>query len=410
MKQVKPIICVYFFFIILIKSVLGNVKLNNNSSSTKGISSIICNDEESTAWCIPQDYNSGYEPWKYRHLSNSSLPFTYHYIFNILEVEEINDKTQTISIAYYFRIKWKEPRLVVDPKHEEWSNSDRKGGGLSYQSNILTKFWTPDLEVMGLKIFGTQNILKEMSGVEIFKTQYIKYNARVETTFSCKMYFADYPFDSHSCPFRIASFLSTEGIVNCASTYTLENKNQRHLQHDITFEPLAEEDQSFGVQGNKFALCGLTINIRRTRVQIIFQVYITSILFVFVSWVSFLIKPDIVPGRMGLLITIFLVLINIFNGVKSYSPVSSSLNAVDIYLVGCIFQVFLVLSEYAIVLSKETIGTATKLTKTESSENNDSAKAWSEKKYLRNKFDSISIVIFPVIFIVFNIVYWAIFF
>ena len=32
-----------------------------------------------------------------------------------------------------------------------------------------------------------------------------------------------------------------------------------------------------------------------------------------VSWVSFLVPPEVVPGRMAMLITLFLVLINIFN-------------------------------------------------------------------------------------------------
>ena len=58
------------------------------------------------------------------------------------------------------------------------------------------------------------------------------------------------------------------------------------------------------------------------------------------SWVSFLIKPEVVPGRMGLLVTLFLVLINIFNSVREQAPISSRLNAIDLYLVVCIFLVF----------------------------------------------------------------------
>ena len=42
-------------------------------------------------------------------------------------------------------------------------------------------------------------------------------------------------------------------------------------------------------------------------------------MFVVVSWVSFLIKPEVVPGRMALLVTLFLVLINIFNSVRYVS-------------------------------------------------------------------------------------------
>jgi hypothetical protein len=39
-------------------------------------------------------------------------------------------------------------------------------------------------------------------------------------------------------------------------------------------------------------------------------------LFVIVSWISFLIPMDVIPGRMALLVTLFLVLVNIFNTVS----------------------------------------------------------------------------------------------
>jgi hypothetical protein len=49
-------------------------------------------------------------------------------------------------------------------------------------------------------------------------------------------------------------------------------------------------------------------------------------MFVVVSWVSFLIKPEVVPGRMALLVTLFLVLINIFNSVRSVHNVADVAN------------------------------------------------------------------------------------
>ena len=36
-----------------------------------------------------------------------------------------------------------------------------------------------------------------------------------------------------------------------------------------------------------------------------------------VSWISFVVPPDVIPGRMALLITLFLVLVNIFNTVTT---------------------------------------------------------------------------------------------
>merc|ERR1712243_487415 len=84
--------------------------------------------------------------------------------------------------------------------------------------------------------------------------------------------------------------------------------------------------------------------------QYVIQVYLPSCMFVIVSWVSFMVKPEVVPGRMAMLVTLFLVLINIFNSVREQAPISSRLNAVDLYLVVCIFFVFTALLEYAVIL------------------------------------------------------------
>ena len=62
--------------------------------------------------------------------------------------------------------------------------------------------------------------------------------------------------------------------------------------------------------------------------------YLPSGLFVLVSWISFLIPPDIVPGRMALLITLFLVLVNIFNNVNTNSPKAEGLTAIEIWMLG----------------------------------------------------------------------------
>ena len=75
--------------------------------------------------------------------------------------------------------------------------------------------------------------------------------------------------------------------------------------------------------------------------------YLPSGLFVVVSWISFLIPPDIVPGRMALLITLFLVLVNIFNNINSNSPKAEGLTAIEIWMLACILFVFGLLTHSA---------------------------------------------------------------
>lgn len=62
----------------------------------------------------------------------------------------------------------------------------------------------------------------------------------------------------------------------------------------------------------------------------IFNYFIPSGLFVMVSWVSFAIPPDSVPGRIALLITTLLVLVNIANTVFSVSPAADAINALQV--------------------------------------------------------------------------------
>ena len=169
-----------------------------------------------------------------------------------------------------------------------------------------------------------------------------------------------------------------------------------------------------GPFGN-FSACGFSVSLIRKRSQTFCQVYLTSILFVIVSWVSFLIKPEVVPGRIGLLVTIFLVLVNIFDGAKSVAPVSENLNAIDLYILFCIVLVFLALIEYAFVLSKEKLNLARVesvkniLDEVPTSTNNAKANNMSQNCVLKMRLDTLALIVFPILFISFNIIYWAVY-
>ena len=53
---------------------------------------------------------------------------------------------------------------------------------------------------------------------------------------------------------------------------------------------------------------------------------------------------------MALLVTLFLVLVNIFNAITTNSPKADGLNALQAWIITCIFFVFGALLEYSIIL------------------------------------------------------------
>ena len=54
-----------------------------------------------------------------------------------------------------------------------------------------------------------------------------------------------------------------------------------------------------------------------------------SALFVCVSWISFVVPIDAIPGRMALLVTLLLVLINMFNSSVEKEPLTHEITALS---------------------------------------------------------------------------------
>lgn len=120
----------------------------------------------------------------------------------------------------------------------------------------------------------------------------------------------------------------------------------------------------------RFSITGFRIILKRHSSKYLFIYYLPSTLFVITSWVSFLIPPEVVPGRMALLVTLFLVLINIFNNVTAITPNTEGMTAISSWMLGkkiiiwlytkiqiiyfictaCIFFLFGALMSYASIL------------------------------------------------------------
>ena len=138
--------------------------------------------------------------------------------------------------------------------------------------------------------------------------------------------------------------------------------------------------------------------------------YLPSGLFVVVSWVGFLIPPEVIPGRMALLITLFLVLTNIFNIITTNSPNVEGMTAIAAWMLVCIFFVFGALVGYAYLLWKKKKKTLPKRNRlTNKKEKKMSRKVSSDEQSLIAKVDSTFLVIFPIMFLVFNMIYWPLF-
>ena len=71
----------------------------------------------------------------------------------------------------------------------------------------------------------------------------------------------------------------------------------------------------------------------RKLTRVVAQVYIPTTIMVILSWFSFLIPPTSYPGRVGILVTLILVLINIMIMVIETSPTVSGICALIFWII-----------------------------------------------------------------------------
>lgn len=81
----------------------------------------------------------------------------------------------------------------------------------------------------------------------------------------------------------------------------------------------------------------LEITLSREVKSYLLENYLPSTLFVSMSWGSFVVVPEIVPGRMVLLVTTLLSLVTMFDTVRNNSPDALELKCIE---VNCIMAKF----------------------------------------------------------------------
>ena len=109
--------------------------------------------------------------------------------------------------------------------------------------------------------------------------------------------------------------VSEDGIEIMNNTISKSNQG---LNYDFKFESMPSK--TFPVNGYPYSMTQIRMNLTRTkesRRKIFGAYHGSTVIFAAISLVSYFIPPDVVPGRMGMLITLYLILINSYNSVDA---------------------------------------------------------------------------------------------
>jgi hypothetical protein len=168
------------------------------------------------------------------------------------------------------------------------------------------------------------------------------------------MDFGAFPFDQHRwtggrnsmvfsrCMFFLRSLADQEEIVWAVPTIstfkTFSNDN---------FEISLERSDITELRGS---VSGFYLFIKRNPRSMGYTYFLPCGLLVLISWVSFAINYDVVPGRLGLLLTVLLMIININNSLVDTIPASETICPLTQWTLTSIIFIVLALFEYFLLL------------------------------------------------------------
>ena len=166
------------------------------------------------------------------------------------------------------------------------------------------------------------------------------------------MKFNSFPMDIQVCKFQVGSFNYDNSKLIFANHMLPDAKTavKSILDYDIDIKELAPDETHYVALNMNYSVAGFEMTLTRKMSFYVITYYLPSGLFVLVSWISFLVNPEVIPGRMTLLVIIFLVLINMFNTIQSNSPTAEGITAIESWVIACIIFVFGALCEYAMIL------------------------------------------------------------
>ena len=291
--------------------------------------------------CLPPDY------------SVHTLPMTPLVIKPTMTfggVRDLDETSQTMTIKVWLNLNWIDPKLVGNQSQD----LKMEHVGHEYHEHV----WVPDLHIKDLIKF--EEIFITSSGSEIFAQNQdgqaeITMTLQAIVTTSCTMEFGKFPFDKQICQFMIGTDSGNVQELTFDS-HIISNQGHAHFQEFRLDWHLINEQVSWpkfskkGIKDASFSGTGFNVFFKRNWIPYMWSYYLPALGLSLVGSVSFLIMPEMVPGRVALLLTLLLVLINFFGSIQEKVPISDELTAIGIYIQGIIALAISALFEYAVIL------------------------------------------------------------
>jgi len=317
--------------------------------------------------------------------TTNNQPVLINASINLRNILDVAEKEQIISLETTLRLYWKDKR--IKPLEKYIDSEDLIGRYVTLNPDKTKQFWMPDVFIDQAKALRVPTYYTKPASLRVYSDSTIRYSSRINYDVACNMDFHRFPVDEQYCEVKFESFgYSSKQIQMQWMDWSQSNVNANISLAQFSFNVLLMD--SYNTDYYDIAYPGLIMKLHFTR-QLgyhLVQTYIPSAVFVVLAWLSLFIPVESVPGRVGMGMTTLLTLTAMFSSVRQNVPKISYISLLDIWMLLCMLFVFSCIGEFIIATIFLRRG----------------------RKQDGDKFELLFKIGLPVVFVLFNIIYWSI--
>ena len=244
-----------------------------------------------------------------------------YYQFQDIDIHNVNEEENTIQINMKYYKTWTDARINVDPSYTE-TLSHYGFDGISFEWHReyparRPHIWFPG----GIKMpYVTNKRITDEYATVIFATgesdlwppgdpnaTRVVQEIDIHISLFCDFDLGMFPFDTQYCDLFHSNY-GKRGLSLHLFPKTKTSYNRTLIKDGLTFTSNIRE----GYNDKNHSFVGFNFKIERITSPYVIQYYLPCASIVGVSQISFIIPASSVPGRTGLLATLFLTLTNLF--------------------------------------------------------------------------------------------------
>ncbi|XP_025084951.1 glycine receptor subunit alpha-3-like [Pomacea canaliculata] len=278
-------------------------------------------------------------------------------------IDSVNEATMDFTVSMLLHLRWKDERLVKFNMQQTFKGLTTDF--LEFDSANIKRIWVPDLFFPNEKkaFFHEVMITNQIS--RLYKDASILHISRLSMTLSCPMNLRFYPFDKQFCSILIMSFGYADDKITLdwmnvtepiQSTEIDQEENPIMVNDDVELPQFKVTGQSaerckkrYHQKSGNHSCLEAKFYLERNITYYVVQMYIPSILIVMLSWISFWLNVNSVPGRISLGVLTVLTMTTQSSAVNASLPRVSYTKAIDVWMSTCLVFVFCSLLEFAVV-------------------------------------------------------------